>query len=146
MLFPSQIISILMGDVGREVLGYARIYLLISSLVLPFTAIFCVCAATYRAQGNTRVPMLASVMILLISFVCKYLFSTVLPLGVEGTALANLIANVVVAAGLMLAMRKKSLRSAFGAPTIRFWRRTCSARSFTIRFQRRSKMLPFRLD
>ena len=113
MLFPSQIISILMGDVGREVLGYARIYLLISSLVLPFTAIFCVCAATYRAQGNTRVPMLASVMILLISFVCKYLFSTVLPLGVEGTALANLIANVVVAAGLMLAMRKKKLAVSF---------------------------------
>lgn len=115
LLNPEKVITLLVGNVDPDVLRYGVTYLNISSLVLPFTAVFSVCTATYRGQGNTCIPMLASVAMLLLSFGCKIVFTFVFPLGVLGTGLANLIGTGVTALTLLATL-------CLGRPAVSFRR------------------------
>ncbi len=113
LAYPAKVITLLVGNVDRDVLDYGVTYLIVSSLVLPFTGLFSACTATFRAQGNTRIPMLASTAMLLLSIVCKFIFSLVIPLGVLGAGLANLIGSAVTSVVLFAFMHFGRLAVSF---------------------------------
>ena len=113
ILSPQGAVSLLMGEHDPEVLGYAATYLIYSCLSLPFLALFSVCTATCRAQGNTRVPLLASVCRLSLSLGCKFLMNNVLSMGVTGAALSNLIGVGIVGAALLLYITRRQPEISF---------------------------------
>ena len=110
---PEWFICTLLGRPDEVTLGYAITYFTVSVLSYPFLAIIYCCNATYRAQGNTRLPMFASVSLLLISLGLKALLTTVIPLGVLGCGLSNLIAAVLTSAWIFLCMVSAKTKVSF---------------------------------
>ncbi|MCQ2419804.1 MAG: MATE family efflux transporter [Clostridia bacterium] len=102
---PAGVIRFLLGDIPSDVMEYAVTYLIYSALTLPCYAVVYVSTASFRAIGNTKVPMYACAFMLGISLLGKWLLSVVLKLGVLGTALSNLIGAALTAAGLVIYMQ-----------------------------------------
>ncbi|MCQ2420968.1 MAG: hypothetical protein MJ118_07510 [Clostridia bacterium] len=111
---PEWFICTLLGRPDEATLGYAITYFTVSVLSYPFLAIIYCCNATYRAQGNTRLPMLASVSMLVIAMGLKVLLTSVLSLGVLGCGLSNLIAAALTSLWVILCMVCGKAKVSFG--------------------------------
>lgn len=98
-----------------RVLNNAAIYLRITVCSYPFLAIYSSIAAIYRAEGNTRVSMVWSLIINLINIAGNALCVFVLKMGVEGVAIPTLIARVIGAAGIMVQLQKSKSAGRIGS-------------------------------
>jgi putative MATE family efflux protein len=80
-----------------DVLEAAHVYLIYSSISLPFLAIFSAIAGIMRAAGNTRVPMLgaliSNVIFTAVAAVCIYHFN----MGVHGSGLGLAVSRLATA-------------------------------------------------
>lgn len=107
---PSEAICLMVGRPDPETLRYAADYFRISVISYPVYALNYVCCASYRVQGDTRLPMVSSVVTLVLSLAAKYLLAGVLRMGVEAYSLANLIgvviSTVILLPGLLKAGRQ----------------------------------------
>ncbi|MGN0984811.1 MAG: MATE family efflux transporter [Gemmiger sp.] len=85
------------GSIEEDVMAFAQIYLLISAVSYPFMGIYNAGAALFRAQGNSRISMLASLVMNLINIAGNALLIYGFGLGVLGAALATLAGRVFAA-------------------------------------------------
>ena len=67
LAFGEPIIRLAFGKIDADVMGNARIYLMITSLSFPFVAVYNSCAALFRAMGNSRISMLTSLVMNIIN-------------------------------------------------------------------------------
>jgi putative MATE family efflux protein len=97
VLFHEPLLRILFGNIEAEVMAAAITYFIISGLSYPFLAIYDSGAALFRSMGNSRVPMIVSIIMNLINMVGNTIGIFVLHAGVTGVAIASIIARAAAA-------------------------------------------------
>ena len=83
------------GSIDDEVMHYAQQYFIISAISYPFIGLYNGGAALFRAQGNSRISMLASLVMNVINIGGNALLIYGFGMGVVGAALATLIGRVL---------------------------------------------------
>lgn len=101
VLFNKPLLSVLFGNIEADVMEAAIIYFIISGLSYPFLAIYNSCAALFRSMGNSRVPMIVSIIMNVINVVGNAIGIFVFHSGVIGIAAAALIARGIAATIMM---------------------------------------------
>ena len=85
------------GSIDADVMHYAETYFLLSALSYPFIGLYNAGAALFRAQGNSRISMLASLVMNIINIAGNAILIYGFRMGVIGAALATLIGRVFAA-------------------------------------------------
>ena len=85
------------GAIDEDVMRFAQTYFFISAVSYPFMGIYNAGAALFRAQGNSRISMYASLVMNVINIVGNAVLIFVFHMGVLGAALATLLGRVFAA-------------------------------------------------
>lgn len=97
LIFSRGILRLIFGSINEDVMAYARIYLWISAISYPFMGFYNAGAALFRAQGNSRISMYASLVMNLINITGNAILIYGLKMEVLGAALATLAGRVFAA-------------------------------------------------
>ena len=97
MLLSRPILRGVFGSIDEDVMRFAQQYFLISAVSHPFIGLYNGGAALFRAQGNSRISMLASLVMNVINIAGNALLIYGFGMGVIGAALATLIGRVFAA-------------------------------------------------
>lgn len=100
IIFNRGIISLLFGNIEKDVFENAVTYLLISALSFPALAIYNACAALFRSMGNSKITLKVSVWMNIINIFGNGICIYVLKMGVAGVAIPSLVSRIF--AGLVL--------------------------------------------
>lgn len=111
IVFKNSLLSLIFGSVEEEVMEASRIYFLITALSYPFIALYNSGAAIFRADGNSRLPMVISTISNIINIAGNAVFIFGLKMNVTGAALSTLISRIFSAAVILifLAMTKQRI-------------------------------------
>ena len=91
------LLSIIFGKVENSVMENAQIYFWLSALSYPFLAVYNSCAALYRAMGNSKVSMYASLVMNAINIAGNAICVFGLHMGVEGVGIPTLVSRAFAA-------------------------------------------------
>lgn len=94
------------GTVEAGVMENALSYFIVTVISYPFLALFSAGAAFYRASGNSKFPMLVSVISNFINIVGNAIFIYVFKWGVAGAALATLLSRMFCTIVIYYCLRK----------------------------------------
>lgn len=97
LLLARPILRLVFGSIEADVMAFAQTYFLISAVSYPFMGIYSAGAALFRAQGNSRISMMASLVMNIINICGNALLIYGFGLGVLGAALATLTGRVFAA-------------------------------------------------
>ena len=116
------IIRLIYGKIELEVMNAAALYFFITALSYPFLAIYNANAALFRAMGNSRIPMLISILVNIVNIGGNALLIYVLHLGVAGAAISTLFSRVLASTitTILLTKNKTSPVSLSGLLKIHF--------------------------
>lgn len=101
LLGNRHLLDLIFGHAEDAVMKNAVLYFGITCLSYPFLAVYNSCAALYRSMGNSKVSMVASMIMNGINIFGNAICIYGLHMGVEGVAIPTLISRMF-AAGLML--------------------------------------------
>ncbi len=105
-VFNMPILQFVFGSLEDEVMSDAAMYLFITALSYPFIGLYNGAAALFRAQGNSKISMLASLCMNGLNIVGNALFIFGLGMGVFGAALATLLSRVFAAVVVLWLLQK----------------------------------------
>ena len=105
-LLRAPLLRLIFGRVEAEVMENAKAYLLITALSYPFIAMYNAGAALFRVDGNSRLPMLISMVCNLINIAGNAVLIFGFHMGVVGAALATLISRVLSSVAVMWYLRQ----------------------------------------
>lgn len=91
------LLSMIFGKVEDSVMENAQIYFWLSALSYPFLAVYNSCAALYRAMGNSKVSMYASLVMNAINIAGNAICVFGLHMGVEGVGIPTLVSRAFAA-------------------------------------------------
>lgn len=97
LLFHKFILHITFGNISSDVMSAAITYFVISGLSYPFLAVYDCGAALFRSMGNSRIPMIVSIVMNSLNLVGNAIGIFVLHEGVAGVAVSTVIARVIAA-------------------------------------------------
>ena len=83
------------GSIDADVMRYAETYFLLSALSYPFIGLYNASAALFRAQGNSKISMLSSLVMNVINIGGNAVLIYGFGMGVLGAALASLVSRAV---------------------------------------------------
>lgn len=106
LLGNRRILKLVFGKVEVDVMEAAVTYFFYTALSFPFIALYNGGAAIYRAQGNSRRPMLISIVSNFINIGGNALLIWVFRLGVTGVALATLFSRIFCAVVVLIYLRR----------------------------------------
>lgn len=106
VLFRESLLALIFGEVEPEVMKNSLDYFLLTALSYPFMALFSAGSAFYRAGGNSRFPMIVSVISNIGNVVGNALFIFVFDMGVTGAALATLLSRIVCTVVVFAALHR----------------------------------------
>ncbi|RGX55536.1 MULTISPECIES: MATE family efflux transporter [Anaerotruncus] len=106
LIGKAPILYALFGSAESAVMQNAQTYFWISALTYPLIALYNVGAALFRVQGNSRVSMLAALIMNIINISLNALFIFGFHMGVAGAALGSLAARAFAAVFLMFLLHK----------------------------------------
>ena len=86
------------GSIDADVMHYAETYFLLSALSYPFIGLYNAGAALFRAQGNSKISMLSSLVMNVINIGGNAVLIFGFGMGVMGAALASLVSRAVACA------------------------------------------------
>lgn len=95
ILFRSPLLCLAFGTVEPDVMDNALVYMLITSVSFPFIAMFEAGAACFRACGNSRFPMVVSVISNGINIAGNAILIFGCGMGVAGAALSTLFSRAL---------------------------------------------------
>ena len=95
------------GSIDADVMRYAETYFLLSALSYPFIGLYNAGAALFRAQGNSKISMLSSLVMNVINIGGNAVLIFGLKMGVLGAALATLTARIVSALVMVVLLSRK---------------------------------------
>ena len=94
LAFRGPLLKLIFGKVSRDVMDASLVYFLITSLSIPFIALFQGGGALYRAMGNSRLPMLIAAASNLLNIGGNAILIFVLHMGVRGAAISTLASRI----------------------------------------------------
>ena len=83
------------GSIDADVMRYAETYFLLSALSYPFIGVYNAGAALFRAQGNSKISMLSSLVMNIVNIGGNALLIYGFGMGVMGAALASLVSRMI---------------------------------------------------
>lgn len=108
ILFSEPLIGFL--NLSGEVRSPARNYLLIVAMGVPFNFVSAAAIGTFNGSGNSRTPFIINGISLGLNIGLDPVFIFTFGMGVEGAAVATVLAQIVSAVLLTLALRHPKLR------------------------------------
>ena len=106
LVFQRPLLRLIFGSVEAEVMRNSRIYFFFTALSFPFIAAYDAAASIFRAQDNTRGPMLISMISNVMNIVGNAIMIWGFQLGVEGAALSTLVSRIFCAVVVLLQLRR----------------------------------------
>ncbi len=106
MIGSRAILRAIFGAIDAQVMGYAQIYFLISAVSYPFMGAYNAGAALFRAQGNSKVSMKASLVMNVMNIAGNAMLIYGLHMGVLGAALATLAGRMFSAVWVTMQLQK----------------------------------------
>lgn len=106
LVFQRPLLRLIFGSVEAEVMRNSRIYFFFTALSFPFIAAYDAAASIFRAQDNTRGPMLISMISNVLNIVGNAILIWGFHLGVEGAALSTLVSRIFCAVVVLLQLRR----------------------------------------
>ncbi len=100
-------LRLIFGSIDASVMQNAQIYFFISALSYPFMGAYNAGAALFRAQGNSKVSMKASLVMNVMNILGNALLIYGLQMGVLGAALATLAGRIFSAVWVTMQQQKK---------------------------------------
>lgn len=100
------LLHFIFGNIAPDVMGHARIYFFILAFSYPFLAIYNSFAAIFRAMGNSKISMTASLVMNLLNVCGNALLVFCFHMGASGVAISSLISRMFAAAFLLLMLRR----------------------------------------
>ena len=91
------LLAMIFGKVENSVMENAQIYFWLSALSYPILAVYNSCAALYRAMGNSKVSMYASLVMNAINIAGNAICVFGLLMGVEGVGIPTLVSRAFAA-------------------------------------------------
>lgn len=101
------ILSLIFGKVEQAVMDNAVIYMFLTALSFPFLALYHSGAAIFRAQGNTKISMLVSLLMNVINVIGNAFCIFVLKMGVMGVGIPTVISRIIAALCIVFLLQKK---------------------------------------
>jgi len=95
LVFRKPLLGLIFGSVGDDVMGHAQVYFLFTAISYPFLALYNGGAALFRSMGNSRISMVASVIMNLLNVAGNALLIYVFDLGAAGAAISTLFSRIV---------------------------------------------------
>ena len=111
-LFGPQILALVFGAVEPNVMENALIYLYYTVASLPFMALFYSASAVFRAQGETRISMLAALFMNVVNVIGNAICIFGLHMGVVGVALPTLLSRIVASLLMVWLLQRPSNNTA----------------------------------
>ena len=105
-LLRAPLLRLIFGRVEPQVMENAKAYLLITAISYPFIALYNAGAALFRVDGNSRLPMMISMVCNLINVAGNAVLIFGFRLGVVGAALATLTSRVLSAVAVLSFLRQ----------------------------------------
>lgn len=102
-----QLLALLFGAVGADVMADAVVYMRFTVASFPFMALFYAASSVFRAKGDTRVSMFAALFMNVLNIVGSAVCIFGLRMGVVGVALPTLLARMIAAAGMVALLQAK---------------------------------------
>lgn len=109
LLFNRPLLKLLFGAVETDVMDAAILYFVLSSLSYPFLAIYNSSAALFRSMGISRIAMMGSIFMNVLSAAGNAIAIFALHSGIIGVAVSTLIARALAAVLMfVLTLNKKN--------------------------------------
>ena len=94
------------GAIDADVMRYAETYFLLSALSYPFIGLYNAGAALFRAQGNSKISMMSSLVMNVVNIGGNAILIFGFGMGVMGAALASLISRAVACCAVVFLLQK----------------------------------------
>lgn len=108
--FKQQVVNLFFGNAEKEVLALSIQYLSITAISYPFIALYYSCGSLFRVMGESKIPFMSSVIMMVINLLLKYIFIFRLEIGIGGAALSTLLSMAIVGVVLLFMLTRKSNR------------------------------------
>lgn len=105
VIWQVPILRLVFGKVEASVMRDSEIYFLYTALSFPFIGIFNAGSSVFRAQENTRLPMVVSVISNVMNIVGNAILIFGFHMGVAGAAISTLISRIFCAVVIMWYLR-----------------------------------------
>lgn len=102
LVLKQPLLRLFFGNIEKDVMEHALVYLTISAISYPFLAIYNSCAALFRSMGNSKISMQTSLLMNIINIAGNFILIFGLHMGVAGAAVASLIARITAAAIMVI--------------------------------------------
>ena len=107
LAFRAPLLSFIFGKVDADVMENSMVYFFYTVLSYPFIALYDAGASIFRAQENTRGPMVISIISNVMNIVGNGILIWVFHMGVAGAALSTLISRIFCAVVVIIQLRKE---------------------------------------
>ena len=94
------------GSIDADVMHYAETYFLLSALSYPFIGLYNAGAALFRAQGNSKISMLSSLVMNVVNIGGNAVLIYGFKMGVMGAALASLVSRAIACFAVLYLLQK----------------------------------------
>lgn len=107
VLFRPQILNLLYGKADKEILLVSNDYFMVTALSYPFVALYYANSSSFRAMGESKIPSMFSIIMMVTNLVLKYIFLFVMKLGIKGAALSTLISMALTGLIMLVILHSK---------------------------------------
>ena len=94
------------GSIDADVMRYAETYFLLSALSYPFIGLYNAGAALFRAQGNSKISMMSSLVMNVVNIGGNAILIYGFGMGVMGAATASLVSRMIACFTVMFLLQK----------------------------------------
>ena len=106
MLLSRPILRGVFGSIDEDVMRFAQQYFLISAVSYPFIGLYNAGAALFRAQGNSKISMLSSLVMNVVNIGGNAVLIYGFKMGVMGAALASLVSRAIACFAVLYLLQK----------------------------------------
>lgn len=104
--FKKPLLRLIFGSVEADVMRASEIYFFYTALSFPFIALYDAAASIFRAQDNTKGPMVISMISNIMNIVGNAIMIWGFHMGVAGAAIATLISRIFCALVVLIQLRR----------------------------------------
>ena len=106
LIFQKPLLRLIFGAVEADVMHASETYFFYTALSFPFIASYDAAASVFRAQENTKGPMIISMISNIMNICGNAILIWVFHLGVAGAAISTLVSRIFCAVAVLYQLRK----------------------------------------